>query len=164
MPGDPPFAADRIRLAHEADIPALAEMINAAFAIEEFLEGTRTDSNRLAEQLQTGQILLLESASGQLQACVYTELRGERGYMGMLAVAPCAQGTGLARRLVEAAEEHFRQQGLRELEISVLSLRPELLPIYRRWGFEETGTEPFHFPRTVKNDASCHCIVMTKQL
>jgi ribosomal protein S18 acetylase RimI-like enzyme len=139
-------------------------MINAAFSIEEFLEGTRTDAADLAAQMQKGQILLLESEDCAPLACVYTELRGERVYMGMLAVAPSRQGAGLARRLVEAAQERFRQQGLREVEIAVLSLRPELLPIYRRWGFVETGTEPFHFPRNFKEGASCHCIVMRKKL
>jgi hypothetical protein len=43
-------------------------------------------------------------------------------------------------------------------------LRPELLPIYRRFGFVETGTEEFTFPRTFKSPTECHCIVMSKQL
>jgi hypothetical protein len=38
----------RIRLATEADIPHLVPMINAAFTVETFLEGTRTDHQRFS--------------------------------------------------------------------------------------------------------------------
>jgi len=50
------------------------------------------------------------------------------------------------------------------VDISVLSLRPELLPLYRRYGFVETGTEEFHFSRNLRDGAECHCIVMSKPL
>jgi ribosomal protein S18 acetylase RimI-like enzyme len=160
-------SAYSIRPATAADIPSLVELVNSAFAIEEFLEGTRTDAERMAAHLEKGCILLLEGADGAPLASVYTERRGEHCYLGMLAVAPAQQGSGLARRLIEAAEERFRQQGLRTIEISVLSLRPELLPIYRRFGFVESGVEPFLYPRTFKDGEvgrNCHCVVMTKQL
>jgi ribosomal protein S18 acetylase RimI-like enzyme len=96
--------------------------------------------------------------------CVYVELRGSRGYLGMLAVDPAYQRAGLAVRLVRAAEDHLRRQGCEAVDISVLSLRPELLPIYRRFGFVETGTKEFTFPRTFKTPAECHCIIMSKPL
>lgn len=160
-------SAYRIRLATPNDIPALVAMINSAFAIEAFLEGTRTDAARLAEEMEKGQILLLEDPSGAPLASVYAQERGDHGYLGMLAVSPVAQGLGLSRRLVEAVEERFRNAGLKAIEISVLSLRPELLPIYRRYGFVEIGVEPFHFPRTFKDGVDaigCHCIVLRKPL
>jgi ribosomal protein S18 acetylase RimI-like enzyme len=156
-----------IRLANAADIPALAEMINAAFSIETFLEGTRTDSDRLTSSMRKGEIFLAEASrdsGGRVLASVYTELRADHGYMGMLAVAPDLQGSGLARRLVLAAEDHFRRHGCKAVDISVLSLRPELLPIYRRFGFVETGTEEFGFARTFRDGAESHCILMSKPL
>jgi hypothetical protein len=67
-------------------------------------------------------------------------------------------------RIVEAAEEHLRRQGCEAIDILVLSLRPELPPIYRRHGYVETGAEEFHSPRPLKPGAECHCIVMSKQL
>jgi hypothetical protein len=42
--------------------------------------------------------------------------------------------------------------------------RPELLPIYQRFGFVETGTEEFTMSRELKSGQKCHCIVMSKQL
>jgi len=154
-----------IRPATATDIPSLVEMINAAFAIETFLEGTRTDADRLASTLNKGTILLAEDAEGRVLGSVYIETRGKRGYMGMLAVDPRHQGTGLARRLLLTAEELFRRNGCEAIDISVLSLRPELIPFYQRFGFVENGVEEFAFARTFRdNDAECHCILMSKLL
>jgi ribosomal protein S18 acetylase RimI-like enzyme len=153
-----------IRPATDADRPHLIPLINEAFAIETFLEGTRTDDARLAEMMRKGNILAAEDANGQLLGCVYTELRGERGYLGQLAVDPAHQCKGLAIRLVAAAEEHLRGKGCLAVEITVLSLRPELPSIYRRYGYVETGTEEFHPTQPLKPCAECHGIVMVKQL
>jgi ribosomal protein S18 acetylase RimI-like enzyme len=154
----------RIRLATPDDLPRLVELINSAYSIETFLEGTRTNLERLAESMKTGKIFVMEDGEGNLLASAYTELRGARGYLGMLAAHPAHQGRGLAHRIFLAAQDHFRAHGCTAIDISVLSLRPELLPIYRRFGFVETGTEPFHFPRTFKEQVECHCILMSKAL
>lgn len=158
----------RVRLATEADRARLIPLVNAAFSIETFLEGTRTDEERLAATMRKGDILLAELAiqdqRGEPVGCIYTEVRGERGYMGMLAVDHARQGTGLAGLLVRAAEGHLRGQRCVAVDISVLSLRPELLPLYRRFGFVETGREEFAFSRELKPGAECHCIVMSKPL
>ncbi len=159
-----PFTTFRNRLATAADLPRLAELINAAFSIEEFLEGTRTDLDHLAASLERGSILVLEQDGGSLLGSIYAELRGARGYLGMLAVDPSRQGQGLARRLMEAAEEYLRALGCQVIDITVLSLRPELLPLYRRFGFVETGTEEFSYPRKFRTGAECHCIAMSKPL
>ena len=153
-----------IRIATPADRPRLIPLINSAFAIETFLEGTRTDDERLAAMMQTGEILLAEDASGRLLASIYTELRGNRGYLGMLAVDPGHQRAGIGQRMLAASEDHFRAYGCEAIDITVLSLRPELLPIYRRMGFVETGKEQFHMARALKDRKECHCIVMSKRL
>jgi ribosomal protein S18 acetylase RimI-like enzyme len=153
-----------IRLATPADRPRLIPLINSAFAIETFLEGTRTDDERLSALMQKGEILLAENSSGQILASIYAETRGTRGYLGMLAVDPAHQRSGLGKRMLAAAENHFRAKGYEAIDISVLSLRPELLPIYRNLGFVETGTEEFLMSRALKDDQHCHCITMSKPL
>ena len=153
-----------IRLATPADRPRLVSVINSAFSVESFLEGTRTDDERLAAMMQKGEILLAENSSGQILASIYAETRGTRGYLGMLAVDPAHQRSGLGKHMLSAAENHFRATGCEAIDISVLSLRPELLPIYRRIGFTETGTEEFLMSRALKDDQHCHCITMSKPL
>ena len=154
----------RFRVAGEADVAALVELINRAFGIETFLEGTRTDAERLRRTMEKGWILLAEERAGEPLGSVYMERRGERGYLGMLAVTPERQGTMLAFRLAREAEARFRAMGCGEIEISVLSQRPELVPLYKRFGFEEKGTEAFGFARELKDGVECHEILMRKRL
>jgi len=154
----------QIRPGGAADRPRLITLINSAYAIETFLEGSRTNDEQLSAMMAKGVILLAEDASGCLLGSVYTELRGASGYLGMLAVDPARQGSGVARRLVAAAEDRFRAQGCELIEIIVLSLRPELLPIYQRFGFVEVRREAFTPVRSLRPGFECHGIVMSKQL
>jgi ribosomal protein S18 acetylase RimI-like enzyme len=154
----------QIRAAAAPDRPRLIPLINAAFAVETFLQGPRTDEQRLAAAMEKGTILLAEDEEARVLASVYTELRGTHGYLGMLAVDPAHQRWGLGRRMMKAAEDYFRARGCAALEITVLSLRPELLPIYRGFGFVETGREEFHYPHPLAPGLECHCIVMEKLL
>ncbi len=160
-----PHATERvaIKTANANDLPVLIPLINNAFAEETFLEGTRTDEIRLAAILQKGDLLIAEWA-GQVVACVYVELRGERAYFGMLAVDPAQRGKGFGRLMTGAAERYARHRGCRHMEIGVLSLRPDLLPFYRAMGYAETGDEPFLPSRPLKDGVKCHCIVMSKRL
>jgi predicted N-acetyltransferase YhbS len=153
-----------IRPATETDIPRLVRMVNSAFSIETFLEGTRTDETGLAATMSKGQVLVAEEAEGAPLGSIYAEVRGSRGYMGMLAVDPARQGQGVASLLVGAAEENLRRAGCEAVDICVLSLRPELLPLYRRFGFVESGTEEFSYGRTFREPIECHCVVMSKEL
>ena len=154
-----------IRVATDADRPRLIALVNSAFSIETFLEGTRTDDERIAALMQKGCILMAEDASGKLLACVYTEVRGPRGYLGQLAVDPAHQGNGLGRIMVEAAEERLRLEGCEAVDIIVLNLRPELPPLYRRFGYIETGVEEgFRPTRTLAPGLECHGIKMSKKL
>ncbi|MBZ5667759.1 MAG: GNAT family N-acetyltransferase [Acidobacteriia bacterium] len=155
----------RIRKATPADVLIAIPVVNAAYAIETFLDGPRTDETRMAEMLKKGEFLVAaEDDSGRIVASVYTEKRGQRGYFGMLAVEPSRQGSGLGRGMIEAAEEHCRVYGCKHMDIVVLSLRPELPPFYRRLGYTETGTEEFHPSRPLKGGAECHGIIMSKTL
>ena len=154
----------QIRLATDADKAQLVPMINSAFTVEGFIEGTRTDDERLGAMMQKGDILVVEDGAGSLLACVYAEVRGRRGYLGMLAVDPASQGAGQCSWLVGAAEDHLRRQGCEAVDINVLSLRPELVPIYRRFGYIENGTAQFYPSRPLKAGVECHCIVMSKQI
>src|SRR3954468_6706986 len=95
-----------IRLAVQQDMTAIIGLVNAAFVIEDFLEGTRTDEQRMSAMMQKGEFLVAEDESGRLVASVYTERCGEHAYLGMLAVDPSRQGTGLGRTITEAAEEY----------------------------------------------------------
>jgi ribosomal protein S18 acetylase RimI-like enzyme len=162
--GSMPPESLHIRTAVAADSDRLIPLINQAFAVETFMTGPRIDPERLAVSIKKGAILLAEDESGQLVASIYVEIRGDRGYAGMLAVSPTRQRSGIGSRMMQAAEDYLRARGCVALDITVLSLRTELPPIYRAYGFVEAGTEPFEYPHPLKDGLETHCIVMSKAL
>lgn len=153
-----------IRFATTGDVTQIAAVVNSAFAIETFLAGLRTNEADIRTALRKADFLVAEDDAGRILACVRVERRGERGYFGMLAVDPARQGNGLGRALVRAAEQHCRELGCTDMDISVLSLRSELLPFYRRLGYMETGTEPFHPSRPLAHGGTCHRVVLSRKL
>ena len=132
-----------LRFAAEADIEALVALINAAFQSEKFFKvGERTDAADVAAHLKSGRFLVLQDG-GAIAGSIYLEQRGERAYLGMLAVDPSRQRSGLGRRLMAAAEEFCRQQGCHFVDISIVNLRTELPPLYEKLGYRVVGSAPF---------------------
>ena len=162
-PGGHP-APVTIRPGRADDLPAILRLINEAFLVEKsFVDGDRTDLADLAARLARGQFLCA-LAGEAIVACVYLELRGERGYFGMLAVDPARQGTGLGRRLVAEAEATCRARGCTVMDIQVVNLRTELPPYYRALGYGESGTIPFGEGEVGKAKRPCHFVRMSKRL
>ena len=155
-------ASVTIRVATIEDQPSMVSLINQAFAIETFLDGQRTSASEIQEMFGTGEFLVA-IAGDVLVASVYTEVRGERGYFGMLSVRASHQGTGLARTMIQAAEQHCRSKGCKRMELTVLSLRAELPPLYRKFGYNETGRKPFHTTRQIEGNQPCELILMSKE-
>jgi ribosomal protein S18 acetylase RimI-like enzyme len=156
--------AFRVREATPSDMAEMIPIVNAAFAVEKFIDGTRTDEEHMSEMMRKGTFLIAEDDAGKIAASVYTELRGDRAYFGMLAVDPSRQGSGLGRTMIEAAEEFSRKKRAQFMDILVLSLRPELPELYRKFGYVETGTEAFKPSRPIKPGVECYAIIMSKPL
>ncbi len=151
-----------IRHAAEPDTEALTKLINEAFQVERFfLASDRLNVAEVRERLVRGTFLLLED-DGALVGCVYAELRGESGYVGLLSVTPQRQKAGLSRMLMTAAEEYFRTNGCRWTELRIVNLRKELPPYYRHLGYQEVGTE--EFPAEIPAILPCHFLIMRKAL
>ncbi|MGA8234601.1 MAG: GNAT family N-acetyltransferase, partial [Candidatus Acidiferrales bacterium] len=67
----------------------------------------------------------------------------DRSYLGLLAVDPQAQQSGLGSKLMNAAEDHCRKAGSRVMDIRIVNLRKELPDFYHHRGYEDVGSEPF---------------------
>jgi GNAT superfamily N-acetyltransferase len=151
-----------IRSASRGDIPALVQLINAAFLVEQFVfDGDRINAEETQASMETGKFLVAHDSAG-FTGCVYLEIRKDRGYLGLLAVDPQRQGTGLGRKLVAAAEDYFRAAGCCVVDLRVISQRTPLPPFYRRLGYVETGTAPFS--PSLQTKVPGHYIVMSKSL
>lgn len=152
----------KIRIAQTADVEPLANLINSAFRVElPFIEGHRTNPDGVRAYMEKGKFLLAEDFTG-LAGCVYIELRGDRGYLGLLGVEPARQGMGLGRKLMDAAESYFREKGRVAIDLRIVSARTPLPAFYRHLGYVETGTAPFSPDAPVK--VPCHYILMSKNI
>lgn len=147
------------RIASNEDAEALMRLINAAFVVERFfIDVERVRLDEVRELQHRGNFLV----AGEMEACVYVEVRGERGYFGLLSVAPSRQGNGLGRAMVDAAECYCRDRGCRWVDLRVVSVREDLPPYYRKLGYAESGTEEFvaEFPTKMP----VHLVKMEKAL
>ena len=153
----------RVRRGRELDVPALVRLVNVAFQVEApFVRGERTDADEIRARMAKGHFLVAEDGLGPPLGCVALEADGEPGRFGLLAVSPEAQGRGLGRRLVALAEAHLLAAGRTEVEIAVVSARPEAIGFYSSLGYAATGTAPFPRPEILK--APCHFVLMRRAL
>jgi GNAT superfamily N-acetyltransferase len=154
------------RWATSEDIPELVRLINLAFSVEAwFVEGDRTHDGDVAGKMAgpDGGFLVIDGdRPGALLGAVYVEVRGARGYLGMLSVDPERQQRGIGRVLVAAVEAHCRAAGCRFLDLDVVNLRPELPVIYGALGFAAFDTAPF--PQQFRLRRPVHLVLMTKPL
>src|SRR5258708_7566764 len=119
-----------IRVGQADDVNALAVLVNAAFRVEQpFIEGDRIDPEGVRSYMAKGKFLVAEDSTG-LAGCVYVELRGDRGYLGLLGIDPRHQGTGLGRKLMNAADNYFRETGCIAIDLRVISARTPLPSLY----------------------------------
>ena len=151
-----------IRLALAEDVEPLVRLINSAFVVEQlFIEGERIDRGGVRAYMEKGKFLAMEDSTG-LIGCVYVELRGEHGYLGLLSVDPARQGKGLGRKLMDVAENYFRQEGCRAIDLRIISPRAPLPAFYAHLGYKQAGTAQFAPDVPVK--VPCHYILMSKRL
>jgi ribosomal protein S18 acetylase RimI-like enzyme len=146
------------REAVEADAAPLVPLIQSAYRGDasragwtteaDFLAGQRTDLEAVREVITTpGSTLLVVERDGEPIACCQLEHRGDAAYFGMFAVRPELQGAGLGRRIIAEAERRARERwGVREMHMTVISIRVELIAWYERRGYRRTGKlSPFPY-------------------
>ncbi len=146
-----PVASPTFRTATAADVPSLVALVESAYRGEssragwtteaDLLEGRRTDSEGVMAVLQgqDSRMVVVES-DGALLACCQLEDRRGHAYFGMFAVRPELQGGGLGRRLLAEAERLAGEQwGAKQMHMTVISAREDLIAWYVRRGYTRTG-------------------------
>jgi RimJ/RimL family protein N-acetyltransferase len=75
-------------------------------------------------------------------------------YLGTLAVAPEARGTGLAQSMIEGAIERLHSEGVVRVELMLEADNPRALRFYSKLGFELEGT----MRRAYKRSSDSHYV------
>ncbi|QIJ61180.1 GNAT family N-acetyltransferase [Streptomyces sp. JB150] len=146
------------RDATEADVDTLVALIESAYRGDasragwtteaDILEGQRTDPEGVLEVVTSPDSRLLTvERDGTVVACCQLEHRGEYAYFGMFAVSPTLQGAGLGKAVIAEAERQAREVwGAREMHMTVISVREDLIAWYERRGYRRTGElSPFPY-------------------
>lgn len=145
--------------ATDADVPAIVSIMNRAYrgtggdagwnSEADYIDGNRTSEPLLREEMAASPEakLLVWRMSGDVRACVLLEpLDGTSWYLGSLTVDPRLQSAGLGRRLLGASEDWVRERGGKEIRMTVVNVRANLIAWYARRGYHPTGeTQPFPY-------------------
>jgi ribosomal protein S18 acetylase RimI-like enzyme len=146
------------REATEADVDELVALIESAYRGDsgrvgwtteaDILEGQRTDPEGVLEVIKSPDSRLLTAeCDGAIVSCCQLEHRGDHAYFGMFAVRPTFQGSGLGKVVIAEAERTAREAwGVTEMQMTVISVRNDLIAWYERRGYRRTGrTSPFPY-------------------
>lgn len=158
------------------DISALNNLVNSAYRGEsskkgwtteaDLLGGIRTSEKGLLETIQTPKTSILKfSEEGEILGCVMLSVKENALYLGMLTVSPELQGSGIGKKLLKFAEIFAQENGIKKIEMTVISIRLELIAWYERHGYLKTGeTKPFPMNNPDFGEAKQHLefIVMEK--
>ncbi len=152
------MTATTFRPATPADVQAVVALVESAYRGDasragwtteaDLLGGQRTDAQSVLALIANplGRVLLAERA-GALEACAHIERQGDSCYFGMFSVRPTLQGGGIGNALLAECERLARELwDCRELRMTVISVRTELIAWYERRGYRATGeTKPFPY-------------------
>ena len=146
------------RSASAADVNAIVALVESAYRGDvsrkgwtteaDFLDGQRTDPTGVAAIIaKPGNRVLLGEQGGELLACCHLEKLGEACYFGMFSVRPDLQGGGVGRATLAEAERIARAEWhCAEMQMTVISIRDELIAWYERRGYRRTGRySPFPY-------------------
>jgi len=137
------------------DVSELNTLVNSAYRGKSsmagwtheasLLEGIRIDEEQLIDMVTSDNNFLLKYVEGErILGCVLLEKRDAKLYLGMLTVNPMLQNKGIGKTLLSAAEEKAMQTDCKKIEMTVISVRHELIDWYKRKGYEDTGIrKPF---------------------
>ena len=150
--------AKLVRAATLADVPRVVALVERAYRGEEsragwtteadLLDGQRTDAEDVEQALLApGNLMLLVLEADALRASVLLKPQPDAVLLGMFAVEPVRQGSGLGRFLLERAQREMRERfAAARGRMTVIRQREELVAWYGRRGWHPTGArEPFPY-------------------
>ncbi len=162
-----------VERASPGDAPALKRLLESAYRGDsarrgwnheaDLLDDERITNDELADMLADPHVTMLAARDGDrcVGSVAVTRRTASLAYLGMLCVEPDLQSSGLGRRLLDAAEETARNDGIEAMEMTVIDGRDTLIAWYERRGYVRTGeSRPFPVPR----DPPITFVVLEKQL
>jgi ribosomal protein S18 acetylase RimI-like enzyme len=133
-----------VRLATDADVPALRRLVNAAYRELADLglnfTGTYQDEAITRQRMRDAEVFLLYR-DGELVASLSVTVKGDEPhlYINQLAVRPDRKRQGLGRYLLDLAEARAHVSGVSLLRLDTAIPATHLVEMYRQRGFRVIG-------------------------
>jgi GNAT superfamily N-acetyltransferase len=141
-----------ILIADEKDITSLVALMDSAYRGENskqgwtseadlFIGNKRTDETTVANLIKKpgSGFLKYLNEEGILEGCVFLHKKDNRIYLGMFSVSPSAQGKGIGKKLLAAADHYAKEHNCSSIYMTVITVREELIAWYERNGYQKTG-------------------------
>ena len=141
-----------ILVADEKDITSLVALMDSAYRGENskqgwtseadlFIGNKRTDETTVENLIKRPGTVFLKylNEEGVLEGCVLLHKKDSRIYLGMFSVSPLAQGKGIGKKLLTAADDYSREHNCTSIYMTVITVREELIAWYERNGYQKTG-------------------------
>ncbi len=141
-----------ILIADEKDIDSLVSLMDSAYRGENskqgwtseadlFIGNKRTDETTVANLLKKPGAVFLKylNEEGKLEGCVLLNKKDNRIYLGMFSVSPSAQGKGIGKKMLAAADDYARKHNCSSIFMTVITVREELIAWYEKNGYKKTG-------------------------
>lgn len=138
----------QIRNAELTDASAITTLVNRAYRPaagregwtheSALVSGDRIGQGKVAVAIESGTVLV-GCSEQELVACVQVEVADRVAHIGMLAVDPSLQASGIGKRLLAHAEEFAVQTFNAQVGVLVvIAARTELVAYYQRRGYSTT--------------------------
>ncbi len=151
------FLNQQITIATTADAAEITALLNGAYRGESSKKGWTTEAHLIAGDVRTNETelckVMTQAASVVLKytlnnnviaGCVNLQQHQHKIYLGMLSVLPQLQGSGIGKKLLNAAEAYAQHQKYTAIYMTVITARTELINWYNRNGYKDTGErKPF---------------------
>jgi ribosomal protein S18 acetylase RimI-like enzyme len=130
---------------HAANI---CDLVNIAYRGEDgwtketdLVGGERANANEIQEYIDNPNAhLLIAIDNAEIVSCICIEENESSAYIGLFAVHPKLQGSGLGKEILSQAEDYASTQlKAKKYVMVVLSQRTELIAFYERRGYIRTG-------------------------
>ena len=141
-----------ILIAEEKDVTSLVALLDSAYRGENskqgwtseadlFIGNKRTDEGTVYNLIKKPGAVFLKylNEEGLLEGCVFLQKKESRLYLGMFSVSPLAQGKGIGKKLLSAADDYAKEQNCTSIFMTVITVREKLIAWYERNGYKKTG-------------------------
>lgn len=127
--------------------PARATDIDALVALEESAFESERHSRRTFRNLSSAATaaLLVATEGGKLLGYCLVLFRSNSAGARLYSIATAHEGTGLGRRLLNAAEAAARARGCLTIHLEVREDNLRAIQIYEKSGYRQTGTRPGYY-------------------